>query len=75
MRARDEAADNKLLRTVDAALDPRSAALAAFINRSRAFSDHTFEPQLLHGFENVAHGSLQQRRKPQWIGWTPEQFV
>ena len=67
-RARDVAADDELLRAVDAALDPRAAALAGFVNRADALSDDAFESELLHGFENVAGGRLQQRRQAQRIG-------
>ena len=64
VRAGHEAADDKLLGKVDPALNPGATALAGFVNRSRALPDHTFESEILHGFENLAGGSLQQWREP-----------
>ena len=75
MRAGHEAADDELLRAVDPALDPRAAALARFVNRADALSDDAFEPELLHGFENVSGGRLQQRREAHRISRLSEQFV
>ncbi len=74
LRCRRVAANDKLLTSVDAHLEPCSGAIARLVGAMDTLSDQAFQFLLSHGFDQIVQTAIQSGRVPDWFSQLWEDF-